>query len=311
MQAPRPAETGPSSGPIPVPEADGPRLIVIGGEDELPDATYAVQTGRTPEDPKGPRVHPRLKARRVAIRQAAGRRRIWWSAVIGVLLAAVILVMVVLASPLFAINHVEITGAVYTDPSEIAAAVKPVRGKPIPTADLNGVRKRLEKLPWVKYAAIQMRFPHTIAVQIAERVPVASYYATDNKWRAIDIDGRVIAILDGQPVDYPAILGPGPLAVPGDIEADYGRVAQLIIALPPKLRPMVKVFEMDQSGNVSMTLQLNDKGDTLVDLCSAAALDVRQLVTLTAFINTNVDPRKAPPGRITACKPDLVTTSDT
>jgi cell division protein FtsQ len=162
----------------------------------------------------------------------------------------------------------------------------------------------------VKYAAIQMAFPHTIEIQIAERLPVAAFYSTDNKWRAIDIDGRVIAVLDGQPVDYPSILGPGPVAVPGDSEPDFGRVGQLITALPPKLRPLVKVFEMDQSGNVSMTLQINDKGDTLVDLCSAKALDVRQIVALMAFINTKVDPQKSPPGRITACKPDLVTTSD-
>jgi hypothetical protein len=86
-------------------------------------------------------------------------------------------------------------------------------------------------------------------------------------------------------------------------------VAQLVAAMPPSIIPLVKVFEMDQQYNVSLTLEINDKGDTLVDLCSAQQLNVLQIVSLTAFINTKVDPDKTPPGRITACQADLITTS--
>ena len=53
---------------------------------------------------------------------------------IGILAGAGVLVMIVLASPLFAISRVHVTGAVYTDAADIASAVKPVRGKPILTA---------------------------------------------------------------------------------------------------------------------------------------------------------------------------------
>lgn len=70
------------------------------------------------------------------------------------------------------------------------------------------------------------------------------------------------------------------------------------------------MFEVDQQYNVSMTIRISKRGDTLVDLCAARDLDVLQVVSLTAFLNTKVNPKQAPPGRITACKADLITTSE-
>lgn len=290
----------------------GARVIVIGNEadDELPDASYTAQASRSPDDPRGPRVHPRLRARRVAVSQQAGRRRIVWSAVIGGTVLIVILAALVLSTPLFAISKIKVAGIVYTDQEQVSEITASIRHKPILTADLDGVKRRLAALPWVKYATVEMRFPHTVLIQIAERTPVAAYLGEDNQWRPIDIDGRVIDVLEGRPVDYIAIYGAGPSLKAGEDAPEYGKVAQLVTALPPALRDLVKVFEVDQQFNVTMTLAINKRGDTLVELCAAKNLDVLQIVSLTAFINTKVDPKQAPPGRITACKADLITTSN-
>ena len=291
--------------------AAGPRVVVIGdGEDEVPDASYTSQSSRSPDDTRGPRVHPRLKARRLAVRQQAGRRRVMWSAVLGALVLLVIVTALVLSTPLFAISRINVSGVVYTDQEQVNEITSSIRHKPILTADLGAVERRLSALPWVKYATAQMHFPHTVVIQIAERTPVAAYLGEDNQWRPIDIDGRVIDVLEGRPVDYMAIYGAGPSLKAGESAPEYGRVAQLVTALPPALRDVVKVFEVDQQFNVSMTLAINKRGDTLVDLCAAKNLDVLQIVALTAFVNTKVDPKQAPPGRITACKPDLITTSN-
>lgn len=286
------------------------RVVVISDHDGLPDASYTVADSRSPDAPGGPRVHPRLRARRLAIRRKAGRRRIYWSAVAGGLLLIAVVAIGILSTPLFAVNTIRLSGIVYTDQEDIAEITKSIRGKPILTADLNSARDRLEALPWVKYASVTMDFPHTVVIQIAERTPVATFLGEDNKWRVIDVEGRVIDVLAGRPVDYMAIYGAGPLLEPGANSPEFAQVAQLVSSTPPALVPLVRHFEVDQQFNVSLTLRINKKGDTLVDLCSAETLDIRQMVALAAFLKTKVDPKATPPGRITACKPDLVTTSD-
>lgn len=291
-------------------DATGTRTVVIGGEDDdFPDASYTAQSARSPDDPRGPRVHPRLKARRLGVRRGTGRRRIYWTAVIGVIVLVGIAAIGVLSTPLFAISTVRVSGVVYTDQDTVAEITKSLRGKPILTADLNAARRKLEALPWVKYATVEMDFPHTVIIQVAERTPIAAYLGEDNQWRVIDVEGRVIDVLEGQPIDYMAILGAGPTLKAGETAAEYAKVAQLVSAMPPTLEPMVEVFEVDQQYNVSMTLKINKKGDTQVDLCAAKDLDVVQIVALTAFINTKVNPKSTPPGRITACKADLITTA--
>jgi len=317
-----PAPSSPTSGTtlvdVPVSGADGApdgtgsttRVVVIGNDDDdLPDASYTAQSARSPDDPRGPRVHPRMKARRIAVRRDAGRRRVYATAIIGAVVLLGIAAVGVLSTPLFAINTIRVNGVVYTDQEAVEEIAQSLRGKPILTADLNAARDRIAALPWVKYATVEMDFPHTVIIQIAERTPMAAFLGADNQWRVIDVEGRVIDVLEGQPIDYLSILGAGPPLEAGETAAEYAKVAQLIAAIPPTLAPMVKVFEVDQQYNVSVTLAINDQGDTLVDLCAAKDLDVLQVVSLTAFINTKVNPDTAPPGRITACKADLITTS--
>jgi cell division protein FtsQ len=297
--------------PAASPESAGarPRTIVI-GDDELPDATYTATNSRSPEDTKGPRVHPRMKARRIAVRQAAGRRRVWWAAVLVVVVVLGLAALAVFSSSLFDIQHIRVSGVANSDPAEISEITDDVMGKAILTADLHSIKVRLEQLPWVKYAQVKMQFPHTVLVQIAERTPVAAFQSADGRWRVIDLDGRVIDVLAGRPIDYVAIFGPGPDKIAGESAPEYANIAQFVTALPPVLRPLVQEFEVDKDFNVSMTLALRSGDLTQVDLCAADQLDVQQLVSLTAFVQTRLDSTKAPPARITACKPDLITTSD-
>lgn len=289
----------------------GKKTFKIGGDDVLPDATYTVTNSRSPEDVKGPRVHPRMKARRIAVKQAAGRRRIWWVGVLIVVLVVGLAALAVFSSSLFDVEQIRVTGAANSDPAEIAEITDDIKGKAILTADLNSVRERLELLPWVKYAEVTMKFPHTVLIQIAERSPVAAFQSADSRWRVIDIDGRVIDVLAGRPIDYVAIFGPGPDKIAGESAPEYANIAQFVTALPPTLRPLVQYFEVDSQFDVVMAVRLNGVDDTEVELCAANRLDVQQLVALSAFISTQIDPAKPVPGRIIACKPDLITTAAT
>ena len=80
----------------------------------------------------------------------------------------------------------------------------------------------LEAIPWVADARVTTQFPHGATIELRERSPVATYQGPDGRFRVIDIDGRVLDVLDAQPVDYLPItsadavdLEPGQFAAPG------------------------------------------------------------------------------------------------
>jgi len=293
--------------------------IVIDAEDDLPEAIYTVQEARSPDDPgtTGPRVDPRMKARRLAVSQARGRRRFWWVIAFVVVLLLGLGALAVFSSSVFDIERVRVTGAVNSDPTQVSEITDDLLGKAILTADLTAIADRLEKLPWVKYAQVKMDFPHTVVVQLAERTPVVAFQSSDSRWRVIDVDGRVIDVLAGRPIDYTAVFGPGPDNIAGETAPQYAKIAQFTTAIPPMLRQRVQHFTVDDQMDVTMTLNLtedltlrDERKFTQVDLCAADELDVEQLVALTAFIETKVLGDKTPPLRITACQQDLVTTSN-
>ncbi|MGB0114740.1 MAG: hypothetical protein WBP59_16090, partial [Ilumatobacteraceae bacterium] len=108
--------------------------ISIGGDDELPDALYLDdELGRDdsgsepvfidddgstdavlPKDATSRGIEPRLRQRRIGVRRAASRKRLWWLAAgIGALVVAVA-ALAVLGSSWFAVETVTVTGNVYT-----------------------------------------------------------------------------------------------------------------------------------------------------------------------------------------------------
>jgi hypothetical protein len=295
----------------PTPSEPPIRTVVIGGDD-LPDATYTVPAPGKPgtESTVRPKLDPRIHARRTAVRRAAGRRRLWFVVGGSTIVLLALGALGVLASPLFDVETINVKGATHTSEEELDEVLDGLRGKPILTADLGKYEKRLESLPWVKYATITMQFPHTLHVQVAERTAVAAFQSADARWRVIDSDGRVVEVVAGRPVDYVAIIGPAPDSIAGESAGgDYARVAQFALALPPALRPAVRHFEMDADRQVTLVAELSEGGTTDIELCAAKDLNVQQLVSLTAFVDTRIDRNQPPPERINACQPELITTT--
>jgi cell division protein FtsQ len=238
------------------PAPGGPERIVIESDDDLvevDDATGGDESG-APTVPVAP-MDPRIRARRIAVRRAVGRRRLRWLLVVGVVLVVGALVAVVLASPLFSVREVRVDGAAYTEPELIDEVVASLDGEPIMVVDLDAAAERLEASPWVRDARVTRRFPDTVVIEVAERTPLASFQGEDQRFRVIDDEGRVLAVLDGQPVDYVPVTGVGP-----DVEAGasaggtYRAAAQLVEALPDELRPQVASLGVTEAGELTMTL---------------------------------------------------------
>lgn len=223
--------------------ADGRTRVVISDDTAQPTKVSGV-SGQA-----------RFRERRIAARRAEGRRRLRIVLVVGGVVAVVVAVLVLLASPILSIRTIDVEGVVYSDSDRVGEVVASLRGDPILTADLNAAERALESIPWVREARVSMHLPRRVSIQIDERDPIAFYRAVDGFNRVIDIDGRVLDVIEGDPVDFPPIYGTGPNLSPGDVVGQpFIGAAQLVNALPRDLRLRLVSISTTPDGEVSFLL---------------------------------------------------------
>jgi cell division septal protein FtsQ len=223
--------------------SSGKKRVVISDDDSGPVPAAA------------PAGASRFRQRRIAIRRAAGLRRLRWFSVVGIAVAAVLVFLLLLTSPILSIRNVEVEGNVYADPTMLGEVISDLKGEPILTADLHGAETRLESIPWVREASLSTHLPSRVLIQIVERRPIAFYRAVDGFNRVIDRDGRVLDVIQGDPVDYFPIRGTGPNLSAGDtVGQPFLGAAQLINALPADLLARLIAMAVSADGDVSMSL---------------------------------------------------------
>jgi cell division septal protein FtsQ len=107
-----------------------------------------------------------------------------------------------------------------------------------------------------------MHLPSSVHVEVVERKPLAFYRAVDGFNRVIDLDGRVLDVIEGDLVDYPFISGTGPNLSAGDLVGQpFLGAVQLINALPRELRVRLVSAAVTPVGEV--TLGLTDDVEVL------------------------------------------------
>lgn len=259
------------------PDDDGATVISI-ADDELPDAVYVEgdlggPTRRTggsgvvfiEDDVTGDALtldaaaagsggmEPRMRDRRDAVRRAAGRKRVRWAVALVVLGLVAVAGLAVLGSPLFAVDRDQIlvTGAVYTDPDRLDAVIDDLAGTPVLVADTRSAETALEQIPWVDTARVRTAFPRSATIEIRERSPVATFQGPDERFRVIDRDGRVLDVIDGQPIAYMLVTGPDPADLPPGAFAPlgYAAAAEMVRALTPSVRGRVTSIDVTSDGS--------------------------------------------------------------
>lgn len=173
----------------------------------------------------------------------------------GSLVAFVVFVLIVLASPIVAVRNIDIEGVKYANSTLIETVSKSLRGKSVLTVDTNAAQKLLETDPWIESVRIKTYLPGRAVIEINERVPVAWFLGVDNQGRVIDQDGRVLAVVNGRPTEYMLIDGTGPNLIAGAMASEsYTAAAQLAMSLPDEIRPVVKSMGVNGPNQVTMTL---------------------------------------------------------
>jgi len=221
-------------------------VIVDGGEVD------ALVPGASGRDGPG-QMEPRLRARRISVRRAEGRRRLRWVGIGGGFLLGLVVVFAILGSPLFSIagDDVVVTGAVYTDQARLAEIIDDAVGSTTLLLDIGGIERRIEEIPWVDSARARTSFPTGLRIEIRERLPLATYQGADGVFRVIDKEGRVLDAIEGQPIAYMLLFGleeltlePGQFTPPGPVGA-----AQLVQALTATVRGRTQAIEVDPNGD--------------------------------------------------------------
>ena len=173
----------------------------------------------------------------------------------GSLVAGVVLILIVLASPIVAVRNIDIEGAKYANSTLIETVSKSLRGKSVLTVDTNAAQRLLETDPWIESVRIKTYLPGRAVIEIQERTPVAWFLGVDNQGRVIDQDGRVLAVVNGRPTEYMLIDGTGPNLIAGAMASEsYAAAAQLAMSLPDEIRPVVKNMGVNGPNQVTMTL---------------------------------------------------------
>ena len=93
------------------------------------------------------------------------------------------------------VANIEVEGRETTEAAMIMAALGAERGTPILAVSPQRAREELEKLPWVRSAAIERRLPQTLYVRLVERRPLA-VWQHEGKHELIDHRGEVIPVRD-------------------------------------------------------------------------------------------------------------------
>ncbi len=202
------------------------------------------------------RPDPTFEERQKRRQRRERLRRVKWLKLAGVIVAVVVVVSGILASPLFAIRRVVFEGVVYTSPETVKAVTDSIKGASIFTVDTAKARETLLDDPWVGEVRITTDFPGKALVEVAERVPVVWYVGDDEKARVVDDRGHVVAVLTGWPTKYLRVQGVGPSLEAGAIADDvYRAAAQLVLALPDEIRTKVKSLDLTGGGELSMILK--------------------------------------------------------
>lgn len=265
--------------------------ITIGVDDDLPDARYLDEEfdGNTssgpvfidddgsgdavqPKDATGRGMEPRLRQRRIGVRRAASRRRLWWVGGIALAVVMAVGVLAVLGSSLFDVEKVTVTGNVYADQERLDAIVDDLEGTPVLLVDQEEFEERIEEIPWVEEARVRTDFPNTASIEIRERTAVVAIPGADGLTRVLDAEGRVLSLIDGRPVAPVWISGPGTLELsPGEFAPiGYSAAASLVPKFPPAVRGRLDSMTVTADGADLVVLLTSPSG--LVEVRFGAAV---------------------------------------
>ncbi len=122
--------------------------------------------------------------------------------------AAILFVMIVLVgvsigvlfTPVFHVEEVYCVGNERITQEEIIGAAEVPLGRNILTIRLSKIRERVAEIPMVEEVKTRRIFPNRIKIWVRERVPAAYLYDGEGKCVVVDVEGKVLEIIEDERV---------------------------------------------------------------------------------------------------------------
>ena len=103
-------------------------------------------------------------------------------ATLGILTVVGVAYLVATATPVFAVERVDVRGASPVLAREVTVATRELVGRSLVTIDADDVEGTLRALPAVAGVSVDRAFPHTLVVKVAPERPVAVVRRGDSSW---------------------------------------------------------------------------------------------------------------------------------
>jgi cell division septal protein FtsQ len=221
----------------------------------IPRARGPVELGDEREEP--PFLRPRQRTRVRRQRRGPIARSMVAVNVAAVGLVAVVLSWLgysrVMASPRLRVTHVEVRGGHFLSEGEVRELLGPAVGENILSLDIDDLKTRLRKSPWVADATVQRSLPDTLRVEIDERAPVA--LAEIDLLFLMDADGALIELYGPRTAAFDLPVVRGLAGLEPDERRERARRVAVLLADLDELSTELSEIRVEPSGDIEAVLR--------------------------------------------------------
>lgn len=183
------------------------------------------------------------------------RRRLLWigGAVVALI---VVLMLVLLYSPLLAVQNITVEGNRLVPTQKIATALEPLEGTPLPRIGPERVKDLLKDQEAIKDVVVQAHAPGNLEVRIIEFVPVAIVKNDSNSYDLVGEDGRTLSsVKKRKDAKLPLIDGKASDRDP----AVFSSLTHVLAALPASTLKKLQHASAETVDSVELSLTTGQK----------------------------------------------------
>lgn len=204
------------------------------------------------------RLRPFLYAAATAVLVGSGIWLLWFSSVLEA-------------------RDVEVTGNSTLSAARLEKAARAPLGEPLVGVDLTAMEARIEAIASIRSASVSRSWPHTIHIEVTERVPVA-VVSRGVGLQAVDADGYLFGSYSTEPKDLPVIR-----TAPAVRREALAEAAAVIRALRADIAAKVRHVDVETIDQIVLRLKdgrrvmwgsaddSEQKAEVLADLLRATA----------------------------------------
>lgn len=177
------------------------------------------------------------------------KHRRGWLVAGGAVVVLALFVAVCAFTPLTAVREVKVVGAQAVPQQDLAQALSRFEGVPLALVDDTEVHRALEVFPLVQRYQVERIPPHTLIVEVTERVPVI-VIENDGVFDQFDAAGVKVGSGDAAPAGVPVGTG----AVTDLASPAFATAARVVRDMSKELRARVTAVSATSTQDVTLTL---------------------------------------------------------